>query len=416
MIYRKVATSARASAGVCVALLGFAIPISTAFDNIAAALVLLAWLIAASADPRHALRSFVTYRPAIFAVLLFLTLLASCAYSIAPLNESVSAASKYLDLALIPIFMWAAATPSVRKWALVGFVAAIFLNLLVSYGSAIGAWESLPGLRTYPRYPIGFRLSVTHNFFVSIAAFALLLVAREWRGTRPRAAILLSALALACIYNVLFVVIGRTGYVVIAALLIYFAFTVSRSRRSGIVAMLVMTSLLAAAYLGSSTFSARVQDVASDLINWRPGASDETSVGQRVGYYRTTANIVADHPLTGVGAGGFEAAFKAKVRGTAAPATSNPHNDYLMIAAQAGLFALALLIVLYVTLWQEATRLDSRLERDLLRGVVIAFAIGGLFNSFLLDHAEGLFFAWATGVLCAVRGAQTAGGERAVVR
>jgi len=397
--YRGLAASARTGAGGGVALLGFAIPISTAFDSVVAALVVLAWIVAAPADARQTLRSIISYKPALLAVLLFVALLASCAYSNAPLKESVSAASKYLDLALIPIFMWAAATPGVRKWALIGFVAAIILNLLVSYGSAIGVWESLPGLRTYPRYPIGFRLSVTHNFFVSIAAFALLLLAREWRVTRPRAAMFSAALALACIYNVLFVVIGRTGYVVVAALLIYFAFTVSRSRRSASVAVLVITSLLAAAYLGSTAFSARMQDVASDLINWRPGASDETSVGQRIGYYRTTAGLVADHPLTGVGAGAFETEYRAKVSGTAAPATSNPHNDYLMIAAQAGLFALALLIALYVTLWREAKRLASRLERDLLRGVVIAFAIGGLFNSFLLDHAEGLFFAWATATL-----------------
>jgi uncharacterized membrane protein YccC len=41
------------------------------------------------------------------------------------------------------------------------------------------------------------------------------------------------------------------------------------------------------------------------------------------------------------------------------------------------------------------------LERDLARGLVIAIAVGGVFNSLLLDHTEGLLFAWLTAVLYA---------------
>jgi hypothetical protein len=35
----------------------------------------------------------------------------------------------------------------------------------------------------------------------------------------------------------------------------------------------------------------------------------------------------------------------------------------------------------------------------LARGLVVAYAAGSLFNSFLLDHAERLLFAWLVGVL-----------------
>ena len=242
---------------------------------------------------------------------------------------------------------------------------------------------------------------MTHSFLVSVGAFALLLLARDLWSTRPRTAIVAAALALACIGNVLFVVTGRTGYVILLALLLYFAATLTRSRRSAIVSALVLTSVLAIAYLGSAAFSTRVQDSVAEMAGWQRGAADATSVGQRIGYYLTTASIVAEHPLTGVGAGGFERAYAAKVDGTAAPATSNPHNDYLMIAAQAGVLPLAALIALYVTLWRDAARFGSKLERDLARGLVLAMTLGGLFNSFLRDHVEGLFFAWATGVMYA---------------
>jgi O-antigen ligase len=81
--------------------------------------------------------------------------------------------------------------------------------------------------------------------------------------------------------------------------------------------------------------------------------------------------------------------------------TVNPHNEYLMIAAQTGGAGLAVLLALFIGQWLLATRLPSPMETALARGLVIAMATGCLFNSFLLDHAEGLFYAWMSGLLFA---------------
>ena len=151
--------------------------------------------------------------------------------------------------------------------------------------------------------------------------------------------------------------------------------------------------------MGSGFISARVLDIASDLAQWESGVNQDTSVGHRLGYYGTTLEIVREHPLTGVGAGGFAQAYADKVRGTPARTTVNPHNDYLLIAAQAGLPALGLLLALSVLLWRDAARMGSTFERDAMRGLVLTVAIGGLFNSLLMDHVEGLLFAWTLGVL-----------------
>jgi O-antigen ligase len=124
-------------------------------------------------------------------------------------------------------------------------------------------------------------------------------------------------------------------------------------------------------------------------------------LGQRLEYYRTTLAIIADHPVLGVGTGAFAQAYAEKIRGTHGHATVNPHNDYLLIAAQVGLPALIVLLALYALIWHYAAGLATPLERDLARGLVIAIAVGGVFNSLLLDHTEGLLFAWLTAVLYA---------------
>lgn len=408
MTSRELAPRARACAGWLVALTGFSLCISTAFDGVLVALTLLAWLIALPAGLRESLSVWVSVRPALVALLLLGLLLVACTYSPVPWKAAWSVFSKYLDLLLIPVFLWAAPSLTVRRRALFLFLGGVLLNVLVSYGSALSLWEWIPGLHTQPSYPVGFKLSVTHSLLVSMGAYVLLLLAREVQKPALRAACLIFAALF--VHNVLFVVPGRTGYLVLGALLAYFILCAVSGRRRVLLAFLGLTALFASAYAGSSGFMVRVQDIASDLTQWRPGADDDTSVGQRVGYYRNTLAIIREHPLTGVGTGGFAHAYAERVRGTSAPATVNPHNDYLMLAAQAGLPALFLVVGLYVIVWRHASQLASMLERDALRGIVLTTAIAGLFNSALMDHVEGLLFAWAVGVLCASRRAPALAG------
>ena len=61
---------------------------------------------------------------------------------------------------------------------------------------------------------------------------------------------------------------------------------------------------------------------------------------------------------------------------------------------------LAMLYMFYCA-WRRAPALPTLLERELAHALVITFVIGCLFNSLLMDHAEGLWFAWATGLLFA---------------
>ena len=80
--------------------------------------------------------------------------------------------------------------------------------------------------------------------------------------------------------------------------------------------------------------------------------------------------------------------------------SNNPHNQYLLIMAQLGLAGLAALIFLYVTYWRQAARLATPYQQ-IARGLLLAMLVGNLFNSFMLDFSERLFFAWISGVLFA---------------
>jgi hypothetical protein len=72
-----------------------------------------------------------------------------------------------------------------------------------------------------------------------------------------------------------------------------------------------------------------------------------------------------------------------------------------MITAQVGLVGGMLLLFLFYTQWRCAPRLATPFAQDAARGLVLAYMVNCAFNSALLDHADGLFFAWLTALLFA---------------
>ena len=104
-------------------------------------------------------------------------------------------------------------------------------------------------------------------------------------------------------------------------------------------------------------------------------------------------------PLLGVGTGGFFKAYEDQVQGTDMRRTHNPHNMYLLVLVQFGIVGLALLGVLLYVQWRCARRLSARVDVVLAYAVVVTIALGGLFNSMLIDHTESMFFAWMSGLL-----------------
>ena len=81
--------------------------------------------------------------------------------------------------------------------------------------------------------------------------------------------------------------------------------------------------------------------------------------------------------------------------------THNPHNLYLLVTVQLGLIGFALLAFLLIQQWRYAARLTVPDHTLLARAVVLILAVGGLFNSMIIDHTESLFFAWCSGLLFA---------------
>jgi len=113
--------------------------------------------------------------------------------------------------------------------------------------------------------------------------------------------------------------------------------------------------------------------------------SAEMNVG-RLGIYRANLDIVHDHPLFGLGFGRYQRAARPYYElHPEADRRSHAHNNFLQIAAEAGLVGLAAFTLLFATMLRfgfEAVRRcrDPNLHALALGGclAIVGFLVGGL--------------------------------------
>jgi O-antigen ligase len=358
------------------------IPVSTAAVNILAPFVVL---LALRRLHEVGLRR-VLGNPVVQASLaLFAWMLVGAFYSPVGLHEALAAAGGYRKLFLVPfVATILVARPESGRWALAGFGAAMLATFLLSWP----AWALGRSFhRLHDNAGTVFKYSITQNLLMSFAAWACWRWSANQRGG-ARVLGLVAALALAA--NVLFVVPARSGYVALAALALAWMLYRLRGWRlvGGLAAMILVVYALFAA---GGIFAKRMEEGLADLAAYSAGKVEGRSWALRAEFYRNTLDIAAEHPVIGVGAGGFGAAYREKTKLTGARAATDPHSEYLLIAAQHGLIGIALGGWLAYALFTGLGALDG-LGREVACGGLVVMASGSLVNSLLNASTEGHAF------------------------
>jgi O-antigen ligase len=408
-----------------VVLLGFSIPISVALDNILLGIIGGCWLL--GGGYREKLDAIRDNPVALAAVALFALYLAGTLYTIGNELEVLNTMSKGARLLLIPAVIPLMRDVRWRRRGIVAFQASMVVTLVLSYLAWSGVlpvnawhfiWSGVPSinlsLKGTELDPVAFKAHITHNVFMAFAAFLFALAAVDAKSRRAR--ILLGVLCAAAVANVLVMVPGRTGHIVLVALFIYFLYR-QLGTKGIAVAGVALGALAVFVFLSPDTMLHKRITLADDqLQQWRTGAPPDlrNSIGQRLEILRNTLEVIRDNPVFGVGTGGFGEAYAALANRTGDTLTKNPHNEFLMIIAQFGLAGLAVLLCVFATQWWLAARLPDRFDQTAARGFVITMVVASILSSTLVDHAEGLFFVYMSALLFAgYERRQARGGSRA---
>lgn len=214
--------------------------------------------------------------------------------------------------------------------------------------------------------------------------------------------------------NVVFISIGRSGYVILglgfAVLLLW--------KASPLQQLVIALGLPIAAVLAFSISPCMRDRIISGVNEWTQYA-EKTSMGTRRALYVNTLEILEDHWLFGLGTGGFRQAYIEHVAKKYGPRdwradphwyTSHPHNQYLGVLAEHGIGGLAAFFAWIVAIARD--KVGPPACRKLALAILCGWCVTSLFHHKFEAIAEGYLLMTFLGALLAAAPLQNRVAQR----
>jgi O-antigen ligase len=354
----------------------FTIYFSTALAIFLSAVLVLLWL--GSGQFLKLPQLLRNYPVALSSLLLFACFIIGFSYGDAPRSDAFSMLKKYRELLFIPLFIPFLTIEQYRRWVWLAFMIASLITLLGSQLLNLNLVCITPLCLPY------FKSSITHSIFIGFFAFFVLHKAFDSRGYLQ---ILYLAILAACLHNLFFVSIGRTGQLIFISLLILFA--VQRLSKKNVLLTILVMAIALAGFIGFSDKAERIKTgFATAQARLYDQSQGEQSMSYRFTFWQYSAQLIAEKPLFGQGTGNFTQSYQ-RLSGQAA---NNPHNEFLLITVQLGIFGLLFYLGFLASQYYCAAAL-LKPDQWLAQGLLLTLVITSLFNSPLLDHTEGHWFS-----------------------
>lgn len=385
-------------------LLIFSVPVSTALTNAVLGLIALCWLLDNGADRFVRWGRILKSNPvALMGVVVFLMHVAGLFHTEGEkekIIESLSDGARFLSISMIMVYFQ---TRETRPVFLYAFLSAMGVVLVLSCLLWLGVLPAMIPVKGDATNCVIFHDHIKQNIFMAFAAFAAGLLARQTER-KPIGRAVWAIFSLTALCNVLFMVAGRTGHVIVMVLLVYYLVTWDRAKSlmvGGLV--LFLMGLFAWANPANPLFK-RAGIVVDEVNEWQitQPADITSSSGLRLEWMVNSLKLIRQNPVIGTGTGSFESVYSRLVSDTQMTRTDNPHNEYLMTAVQFGITGLLVLLGFFFVLWHHAGSFQDPLPRTMARGFVLLMLTACLTASPLQDSAEGWFFVFMTALLFSI--------------
>ncbi|MCF8076974.1 MAG: O-antigen ligase family protein [Desulfotignum sp.] len=382
---------------------GFCIPVSTALTNGVLALLVMFGILDNISDRFCRWGSVLKTNPVAQAGLVFFLIhVAGIFYSDGQMEkifESLSDGAKFLFISMVMIY---AKDKKFGSVFLLSFVWAMGITLILSYLLWMGLLPEALKVKGNAANAIVFHLHITQNSFMAFAAFIAAVRTRE-PGICPLHKGVWGVFSVLALFNVLFMVQGRTGHLIVVALVLYYFVTWDRAK-SLVTGMVILLAFGTFAWMNpSNPLFSRAQTAIDEVRNWSPDkpAQSTEAIGIRVEWLFNSMQIIRQNIVIGTGTGSFDTTYREFVKHTGMLSTDNPHNEYLMTTVQFGFVGLMVLFGFFAVQWYCAGKYADFQQTIMARGFVLLMLIACMTASPLQDNAEGWFFVFMSGLFFA---------------
>jgi O-antigen ligase len=352
---------------------------STSLSTLMSIIIGVLWLL--SAQFKGLPEVLQKYPVAAWSLALFVCFIVGTSYGPALPHDAVSTVKKYRELIFIPVLIPFLRREYIRNWLWNIFIIGSILTIASSYIMETGVFG------TEKQLDPSFKSRITHSIFV--AYFAFYSLHRIFNETRYRWVFV--GLFILSVVDIFFVVEGRTGQLIVIALILLF--TLQRLGGKGRLLTSIFVALSLMLFLNYSDKANRIYEGVDNTrayLNHQPEAKP-TSMGVRYGFWENSIKLIAEKPWFGHGTGSFANEYK-RVSNTHPNNRRNPHNEFLFIAVQLGIFGVIAYSGFLLSQYFCSRSLPNT-EKWLAQGLLVTLTITSLFNCPILDHTEGHWFS-----------------------
>jgi O-antigen ligase len=302
-----------------------------------------------------------------------------------------------------------------RKFLMLPIAAAVFMNAPHAKQNLIDAfWFSCLILMIYsfitylsptfsPRHSGGVvvRNYATQGIFFSVAAIIALANTLNFSLSNWHRFFNCASIPF-FIFNIALIALGRSGYITLIVMATSFVFIQSRKTHLirkiilGVSVLFITTGIL----LNTETSKSRIELAKQEYISGKQNA-EHSSIGYRLTFWKNTIEMIPSYGFWGTGAGGFKMAYTHQVYGKKWPEstiTGDPHNQYLKILIEHGIFGLVtFFFILALLIKQPATNPFKVIGIASLLGILAT----SLFNAHFSTFNEGQFIWILSGAMFA---------------
>jgi len=383
--------------------LAFLMPITVYGANLVIVLITLIWLL--SGDYRSKFNEISKSKLMIASIIFFSLHIVGLIWT-NDLSWGLHIVHKmWYFLLLFPIF-YTLVQESYVKYYISAFLLAMALTLTLSY---LVWFEMLPltinfdgvpmFLHATPQNPVPFMSHISYNPILCIATYIVFQKIIFNSNLNLFKKFAYYFLAITMTIN-MFITGGRAGHVMFFAMLgiIFIQSLVAKKYKSVILILILIPGIFITAYQTSPFFTIRVDSTISSIMNYSQNST--TAVGHRITFWINTFELIQENPIIGVGTGDFPDEYlKIHNQNSDIPSTSNPHNMYLLVQAQIGIFGLLSFLSIFYYQIKLSFLSNNKFYRDLGIALPLLYLLAMFSDSYLLGHFTSLIFIFFSSFL-----------------
>ena len=255
-----------------------------------------------------------------------------------PLSRNLAAFSEYRLFLILP-FITSFLLNADKRWV-TRIVFASGLGCLVSLIGSYGLWLGLIDIEG-AQFSFGNR--IFHAFTMVI--FLAFLVSFGLRVKQLNLRIGAGILAFLCLFNLLLVEQGRTGYLATFSVCAVFCIFYSTGILRFAIYFCIFLIFLALGFFISDDFVARIAFTFENFVKFVESEDRTSSLGLRLSFYETAVGIMNENFWSGVGLTEAEDVFFDRLIGQGWRGSDNVHSEFLTMGIIGGIWLLVAYMV-----------------------------------------------------------------------